>query len=195
MEKVVWEKCTMISENGYKDHETNGNHRDSRTVGLGRRIGRVRFIIHSLLPLLILVNGSEIALRILNLDKPTLHSRPLPGELFYAFQQDPELFWSMRPNVHLTIGTSSNPDQMKLDTNSLGLRCSEVKKKAPNEFRILSLGESTTFGAFVSNDQTYSARLEAHLNDYDRKRSYRVINAGVAAYSSFQSLMYLNYVS
>jgi lysophospholipase L1-like esterase len=53
------------------------------------------------------------------------------------------------------------------------------------------LGESTTFGAGVLAKGTYSAQLERNLEEVDLHHVYTVINAGVSAYSSFQSLKYL----
>ena len=91
----------------------------------------------------------------------------------------------MRPNLDTEFRG------YRVVTNSLGLRSSEIGSKQQGEVRILSLGESTTFGDKVEGDQTYSARLEQNLNQADGLHRYRVINAGVCAYSSFQSLKYL----
>ncbi|MEO2020163.1 MAG: hypothetical protein ABGZ53_38015, partial [Fuerstiella sp.] len=50
---------------------------------------------------------------------------------------------------------------------------------------------SSTFGARVEDDQTYSAQLEMLLNVGHVQQQYTVINAGVSGYTSFQSLKYL----
>lgn len=91
------------------------------------------------------------------------------------------LFWRMRPNTSLDAGRS---------TNSLGLRGPEVLPKRPEEFRILSLGESTTFAPELSNEESYSSLLEAQLILPAKK--LRVLNAGVPGYSLFQGYTYLS---
>jgi hypothetical protein len=44
--------------------------------------GKRRFVILSLLPALLMVGIAEIALRMLDVDKPVLHSKLLSGEVF-----------------------------------------------------------------------------------------------------------------
>jgi lysophospholipase L1-like esterase len=118
--------------------------------------------------------------------------RPLAGAVAFAagadddpiHQTDSLLFYSLRPDVH-TMWQGAD-----VNTNRLGLRGPGIGPKQANEFRILCLGESSTFGAGVEDDETYSARLEAELQSRDEQHAYRVINAGVSGYSSFQSLKY-----
>ncbi|MCH7473849.1 MAG: SGNH/GDSL hydrolase family protein, partial [Gemmatimonadetes bacterium] len=66
-----------------------------------------------------------------------------------------------------------------------------VRRRRDREFRILSLGESSAFGNGVGDAETYAALLEAHLNRAAGQDRFTVINAGVPAYTSFQSLVYL----
>ena len=134
-----------------------------------------------------MVAALEIFSRVYELDKPELRAPTLLCESAGLHEADQELFWALRPNLLLDF------QGVRVVTNSLGLRSAEIDTKEPNEFRILSLGESTTFGAGVENDETYSALLETYLNQADRTRKYRVINAGVSAYTSFQSLKYLEF--
>jgi lysophospholipase L1-like esterase len=56
----------------------------------------------------------------------------------------------------------------------------------PSVLRILSLGDSTTYGVGVESDQTYSAFLEGMLNDQSCRAE--VINAGVPSYTSEQGV-------
>jgi lysophospholipase L1-like esterase len=119
------------------------------------------------------------------LDHPSLQSLPLPEERAGLIQPDRTLFWSLRPDTHaIWQGT-------QISVNHEGTRGDEIEPKQPGELRILSLGESTTFGSTVSDDDTYSARLEALLQAAYPNRHVTVINAGVPAYSSFQSLTFL----
>jgi lysophospholipase L1-like esterase len=119
-----------------------------------------------------------------------LRPTPTPDPLVIAedpswsgyFMFDPLLFWRLRP------GTEFHGAPV----NSLGLHGSEIFPKAEDEFRILSLGESTTFGFGVASDANYSAVLEARLPRVDGKR-VRVVNAGSPGYSLFQGVTYLEH--
>lgn len=95
---------------------------------------------------------------------------------------DSLLFWKLRPNLKVRI----------IETNSLGLRSKEISGIKENEFRILSLGESSTFGMGVKQEDTYSALIEKDLESVNGK-SLHVINAGMPGYSLFQGFMYLKH--
>jgi lysophospholipase L1-like esterase len=88
-------------------------------------------------------------------------------------EYDPLLFWRLRPGSRVQGDT----------VNALGLRGQEIPPKASGEFRVLSLGESTTFGFKIPYERSYNALLESRLG---RQGPYRVINAGVPGYTVFQ---------
>ncbi len=96
---------------------------------------------------------------------------------------DPLLFWRMRPHI------LENGQQL---TNRLGLRGPEVPPKRHDEFRILSLGESTTFGRRLAYEDTYSSLIQEGLGSVGGQ-TVRVINAGVPAYTLFQGVTYLEH--
>ena len=144
-----------------------------------------RRIVFSLVPVVVLVGGAEVALRLGEWAKPTMRNLPLPAEYAGLFEPDDELFWSSKANLEITYRG------VTVRTNELGLRTRAVSEKPPGQFRILSLGESSTFGIGVENEETYSALLEGLLRDGAESPAVRVINAGVPAYSSFQSVQYL----
>ena len=146
---------------------------------------RWKFVLFSLLPLVVLILLSEAVLRLFSLDVPRMRTSPLPEQLFGLLQPDPELFWSLRPNVAATYAGA------EVSINSAGLRGPELAPKQPDEFRILSLGESTTFGVGVSDAETYTASLQTLLRELLPSKAVVTINGGVSAYSSFQSLKYL----
>jgi lysophospholipase L1-like esterase len=152
-----------------------------------RHKDKIKLLLFSILPALLLLLTAEVVLRATRLVKPSLFTLTFILEDEGVLVPDQELFWSLRPN----LDQYSDDVKARVRTNSLGLRTSEVGLKLQQEFRILSLGESTTFGGRVSNEGTYSALLETLLNEYGNTHFYRVINAGVSAYSSFQSLQYL----
>ena len=128
---------------------------------------------------------AELLFHMTDLVNSPINSPALPTEASGLDQIDHELFWSMRPNLRILF------QGVMISTNELALRSAPVGPKQKNEFRILSLGESTTFGAGVENDETYSARLEYILNNTLHTNRFKVINAGVSGYTSFQSLLYL----
>jgi lysophospholipase L1-like esterase len=146
---------------------------------------RTKLLIFACLPAILLVVAAEAGLRLANLAVPTFRTIPLPEQMAGILQLDEDLFWSVRPRIHV------NYFGAEVTTNSLGQRSPELSPKSPATFRILSLGESTTFGVGVRDDETYSARLARELAESDPRRRFEVINAGVPAYSSFQSLLYL----
>lgn len=148
-------------------------------------------LIFSMLPVVLLILTGEGVVRLLGVANPKLHSRPLPEEHFGMIEADRDLMWALKPNQDLTLYVKRTQNKVRITTNSLGLRYQEIGVKQENEYRVLSLGESSTFGLFVDNSQTYSAQLEKLLNQIDTSTRYRVINCGVPAYSSFQSIVYL----
>ena len=107
------------------------------------------------------------------------------GYIQFVGQHDPLLFWSLRPNAVGPNGIAR--------INSLGLRGPEIGPKSRDEYRILCLGESTTFAARMPYEQCYVDVLEQLLNSEGRGKKVRVINAGVPAYTSFQGYQYLKH--
>ncbi len=78
--------------------------------------------------------------------------------------------------------------------NSLGYRGDEIEvPKPPGVYRIVCLGGSTTYSSGVSDyTQSYPYLLQTYLREqgYDQ---VEVVNAGVSSYSSFESLINLEF--
>ena len=110
---------------------------------------------------------------------------------------DPDLFWRYRPNQDLIasypVEGKLRAKPIRVRTNAFGLRDRErTREKPPGVFRILSLGESTTFGDKLEMTDNYSYRLEDLLNaDRAVGRRVEVWNCGIPSYSSYQSLRWL----
>ena len=68
-------------------------------------------------------------------------------------------------------------------------------KKNQNTFRILVLGDSSTFGLTVNSfSKLYHSLLEEKLNkDFNQNINYEVINGGVPGYTSYQGLNIYKY--
>jgi lysophospholipase L1-like esterase len=77
-----------------------------------------------------------------------------------------------------------------VQTNSVGLRNTE--EPSDSAFQILAVGDSTTFGIYLANDDTWPAWSENRLRQhYGNARSVRVFNAGIIGYTILDELAYL----
>jgi len=173
---------------------------------------RRRQALFVLLPLLILLAGAELALRILGYRYDTITgrerwrwtdtadkvARPIDQDeafwwkRFYAnpiYERDPVLFWRLKPFAKSDLNTESRDAQT---INGLGFRDDKFeKRKAPGELRVIALGDSCTFGDGVANWETFANVLEDLLRRADPARPVQVINAGVPGYTSYQIRAYL----
>lgn len=105
--------------------------------------------------------------------------RDLPE--FYL--RDPHLFWTLRPNAAVY---GSEP------MNRLGYRGKERDvQRTPGTIRVVTLGDSCTFGIVSSQRQTYPAVAERELNRRLTANRVEVLNGGVPGYSSWQALQAL----
>ena len=99
-----------------------------------------------------------------------------------CLQRDPAVGTIFRPNcIGTLVGTPFR-------TNSLGLRGPEPR---PGARRILAVGDSSTWGWKVADDQTYPARLQALLDEREAPHHWDVLNAGVPGWTSYQGLVFL----
>src|SRR3989338_4119632 len=96
-------------------------------------------------------------------------------------QFHPMLGWIPHPNL------SINSDFGKLTFNSQGIRSSKEYTVYKNDKkRIITIGDSFTYGECVNNEETYSAYLEKISKDTE------VLNFGVHGYGLDQMLLRLN---
>ena len=104
------------------------------------------------------------------------------------YEPDPFLYWKPRPNQDCFTKIGHRP----VHINSLGTRGPEFRPKKPRgTLRILSLGDSRTFGWGLSEPETYSDRLRQLLQaKCGDSRKVEVINAGVNAWSYAQMQAY-----
>ncbi len=84
----------------------------------------------------------------------------------------------LHPGIRATIHNHDlSRRDVVIETNSLGLRAPELGPKTDDEFRVLVLGDSITFGDYVPFEETYTALLEKLFAG--RQPRVRVINAGL----------------
>ncbi|MDP2310698.1 MAG: GDSL-type esterase/lipase family protein [Pseudomonadota bacterium] len=99
-------------------------------------------------------------------------------------EDHPVLLWKQRPGLDTRL-----PEGPPLRTNRDGLRAGERTPKA-GRARVLSLGESTTWGHSLPAEQSYTSLLATRLDaagfDVD------VVNAGQPAWSVWQSWRFLD---
>ncbi len=136
-----------------------------------------RKIAFSLIPLVVLVAGGEIAARAAGWpaaqhDLPYEHNKPY-------WITDPGL--ADQPFPHRETGGS-----FTVSTDAQGLRAPlHELKPSTDPFRILFLGCSTTFGWGVADHETYPALVEATLREQGHS-GVEVINGGQPGHTSFQ---------
>ncbi len=108
------------------------------------------------------------------------------------YQPDARLYWKLKPNQECYTKIGHKP----VHINSHGTRGPEfAAAKPPHTLRILSLGDSRTFGWGLAEEETYSGRLQQLLQaKIGRSDRVEVINAGVNAWSYPQMLVYFREV-
>ncbi|MBI3413742.1 MAG: SGNH/GDSL hydrolase family protein [Verrucomicrobia bacterium] len=104
------------------------------------------------------------------------------------YEPNPVLYWRLKPNQDCFTKIDHKP----VHINAHGTRGPDfANAKPPGTLRILSLGDSRTFGWGLTDDETYSRRLERALQAHaGGNRKIEVINAGVNAWSFPQMLVY-----
>lgn len=105
------------------------------------------------------------------------------------YEPHPVLYWRLKPNQDCFTKIGRKP----VHINSHGTRGPEFSHAKPaGTVRILSLGDSRTFGWGLAEQDTFSAKLAAQLNSRPGASSrVELINAGVNAWSYAQMLVYL----
>ena len=115
----------------------------------GRKASRIRRLLQNLAlsagVFLLCTLGCEVVLRFAGY-----------GNL-EIYEPDARLYWRLRPNQDCFTKVDHRP----VHINSQGTRGPEIETPKPTgTFRILSLGDSRTFGWGLMDDDTYSRRLE-----------------------------------
>lgn len=103
----------------------------------------------------------------------------------------PELLYELSPGVDTQLSPCSEyaPDPRAFTTNSLGFRDEpRSMDKPPGVLRIVCLGGSNTYGAAVSDHETWPAQLQQVLRERVR-RPLEVWNCGVAGYMNRQKVI------
>lgn len=106
------------------------------------------------------------------------------------FENDPVLGYRLKPGARIRFATDEFDTEIRI--NSAGVRDDEeIGEKAPDERRILILGDSLVLSVQVPFRQTFGELLERRLNGRGSPVHYRVINGGVQGYGPVQELLFL----
>lgn len=121
----------------------------------------------------------EVIVRVLNPQLEQFHGVKFGGDENspLLFQTDPRLHWKLRADARLTFM------QEPVRINHEGFRGPE---SFPSAHTVVCLGDSTTFGWMVSEEDTFAGRLRGLLSSRRPDDRWQVLNAGVPGYSSFQ---------
>lgn len=98
------------------------------------------------------------------------------------FKKSDYLPFELEPNLNTTHIGATHEFTYHIRTNSLGYRMPDFGTKKPDEFRILMLGDSMTFGFGVEEEHDLTTQLEKKLNAYisenvSTSKKITVINA------------------
>lgn len=139
----------------------------------GMRLKRARRILWRITLLFgVLLLGSEFTLRALSYGN---YERYLP---------DPELLWVLEPGQRSVTHFGRKP----VAVNSWGMRSDEQSlEKPPGTIRVISFGDSYTYGYGVGQHDTYPEQLRQLLRE-SRPGKYEVLNAGVNGYGTYQEM-------
>jgi hypothetical protein len=104
------------------------------------------------------------------------------------YEPDPKLYWKLKPNQDCFTKIDHQP----VHINSHGTRGADFAMEKPADtLRILSLGDSRTFGWGLTEAETYSGRLQQLVQQkIGGAKKVEVINAGVNAWSYPQMFVY-----
>ncbi len=107
---------------------------------------------------------------------------------------DTSTLWSCDPIMSFRVKDGVMPAGKPL--NQAGFRGREFTRKKPDVYRILALGDSTTFGIIADGKfsyipEPYPERLEHLVDERVGPGKVEVLNAGVPGYNSFMGVMQL----
>lgn len=142
---------------------------------MGKLTGAVVFVV-------ILCGFTEAGARMLFPDRPpNVTLAPHPERLVQLVPGAEKSF---------VVGELQTPP-FRARVSSQGLRDREYGEKRADEYRILALGDSTTFGWGVAEEASFPKQLEALLGERCRGKQVSVLNAGTPTFGPWQSLSWL----
>lgn len=109
------------------------------------------------------------------------------------FMQDARVGHRLRPGASTRYTTVEFTTDLEI--NAQGVRDDQpVEAKAPNEKRIVILGDSLVLSVQVELQETFGKHLERNLQAADPSHRWRVINAGVQGYGPVDEWLFYHHV-
>ena len=149
-----------------------------------------RFRIRNIIPALALLAGSMIfAFGIIEISFRLFAPQ--------IIEVHPNGMWQLSPTRGCRLIPDFDSDhpywdfRVRITTSHQGLRDRAYGPKASGTYRILTLGDSFTFGFGVEGHEAYPKQLETLLQTVRNPTHYEVINAGFPGYGTHQELLYL----
>ncbi len=111
----------------------------------------------------------------------------------YHFEEARWIGYKMKPAVDVDAVNPFNPVEVdegitfRLESNASGFRDRPFGPRDPGIVRIVTLGDSSTFGWGVDTEQTFQRLLEQRLND-DGGPRFEVLNLGIPGHNSRHGL-------
>lgn len=109
------------------------------------------------------------------------------ANLVHRRSKTPGLLYELKPNARRVYRPPKQEGvqvPIPITVNRHGMRSPDVELKKGDRLRVAVLGDSTTFGYGVRDDESYPAVLQTTLAVRDRSREYEVLNFGVAGYNT-----------
>lgn len=117
------------------------------------------------------------------------------------FEEAPYVHYRMKPKFSGYVTNTVNRRELEKgikvywESNSLGYRTGEIpRRKDPSSFRIFFLGDSTTFGWGVDQDERFTEILGTRLNADQNTVSYEIYNFGIPGYTTHHARMLYDHV-
>jgi lysophospholipase L1-like esterase len=139
----------------------------------------MRFRFNAILILIILIIGADFCFRLFVSSKAPLVHPPTVEQ--YSDFYSPNQIGALKANLPLDPSTSAS-------LNAFGMRMDGVEvKKAPGVIRVALMGDSTTYGWGVPQEESYAAMMQSLLNQNSESK-VEVLNFGAPGFSSYQGL-------
>jgi lysophospholipase L1-like esterase len=108
------------------------------------------------------------------------------------FEEARYIQYKLKPNISVDAGNPFNEIELRrgttfrIESNSSGFRTKEFETKNPNVIRIVTLGDSSTFGWGVDSEYTYQQLLETRLRSDGVQAE--LLNVGISGHTTRHGL-------
>lgn len=143
---------------------------------LNKRIELIKNLVLLIFTICILFTFAEMTLRFMHYQESRQFNLIQIGAVA---SDNPILVWELGANI------TFQDEGVEYKTNSEGLRDYERESIDKDSYKIIILGDSLTYGAGVSLEETYAKILEKKLNNLGDKK-YEIFNLGVFGYGTTQ---------